>query len=84
MYDRALTFRDAHIFDPADYEEFKQVVQNGWAYSYWCGRSECEAKIKEDTKATTRCIPLDQVPAEGKCIHCGEPAREKVYFARAY
>jgi len=84
MYDRALAFRDAHIFDPADYEEFKQVVQNGWAYSYWCGSSECEARIKEDTKATTRCIPLDQESSEGKCIHCGEPAREKVYFARAY
>jgi prolyl-tRNA synthetase len=84
MYDKALAFRDAHIFDPADYEEFKQVVLNGWAYSYWCGRSECEGKIKEDTKATTRCIPLDQKPGEGKCIYCGEAAHEKVYFARAY
>jgi prolyl-tRNA synthetase len=84
MFERALTFRDAHIFEPSDYEEFKQAVQNGWAFSYWCGGTECEGQIKEDTKATTRCIPLDQKPGEGKCIHCGEPAREKVYFARAY
>jgi prolyl-tRNA synthetase len=84
MYEKALAFRDAHIFDPADYEEFKQVVQNGWAYSFWCGKSECEGQIKEDTKATTRCMPLDQKKGEGKCIHCGEPAHQKVYFARAY
>jgi prolyl-tRNA synthetase len=84
MLEKARAFRDAHLFDPADYDEFKQVVQNGWAYSYWCGKSECEAQIKEDTKATTRCIPLDQKTNPGKCIQCGEPAREKVYFARAY
>ncbi|MBN2257127.1 MAG: proline--tRNA ligase [Anaerolineaceae bacterium] len=84
MLEKARAFRDAHIFEPTDYEEFKQVVQNGWAFSYWCGRSECEAQIKENTKATTRCIPLDQNTAPGKCIHCGEPAREKVYSARAY
>ncbi|MGA9397257.1 MAG: proline--tRNA ligase [Anaerolineaceae bacterium] len=84
MLERARTFRDAHIFDPGSYDEFKQVVQNGWAYSYWCGKGECEDKIKEDTKATTRCIPLDQKTGEGKCIYCGEAAREKAYFARAY
>jgi prolyl-tRNA synthetase len=84
MLDKARTFRDAHIFDPSSYEEFKQAVQKGWSYSYWCGKRECEDKIKEDTKATTRCIPLDQKVGEGKCIYCGEAAREKVYFARAY
>ena len=84
MLGKARTFRDAHIFDPGSYDEFKQVVLNGWAYSYWCGKGECEDKIKEDTKATTRCIPLDQKTGEGKCIYCGEAAREKAYFARAY
>ncbi len=84
MLEKARTFRDAHIFHPSSYDEFKQVVQDGWAYSYWCGKRECEDKIKEDTKATTRCIPLDQKTGEGKCIYCGEAAREKVYFARAY
>lgn len=84
LFDRALAFRDAHIFDPQNYEELKEVVQNGWAFSWWCGSDECEAKVKEDTKATTRCIPLDQPGGKGACIVCGKPAKEKVYFARAY
>lgn len=81
---RATAFRDSHIFDPKDYEELKEAVQNGWAYSYWCESAECEAKVKEDTKATTRCIPLDQEEGLGECIVCGKEARRKVYFARAY
>ncbi|MDR3572648.1 MAG: proline--tRNA ligase [Anaerolineaceae bacterium] len=84
LYDRAVAFRDVHIFDPKDYEELKEVVQNGWAFSWWCGDTECENKIKEDTKATTRCIPLDQPGGTGTCIYCGKPATEKVYFSRAY
>lgn len=84
LYDRALAFRDAHIFEPRDYWELQNVVQDGWAYSYWCGSLECEARIKEDTKATTRCIPLDQKESKGKCIVCGKPAEEKAYFAKAY
>ncbi|PIZ25718.1 MAG: proline--tRNA ligase, partial [Chloroflexi bacterium CG_4_10_14_0_8_um_filter_57_5] len=81
---RATTFRDSHIFDPKDYAELTEVVQNGWAYSYWCGDNECEAKVKEDTKATTRCIPLEQKEEKGKCSVCGKNAKRKVYFARAY
>ncbi len=84
LLERATAFRDAHIFDPQDYEELTQVVQNGWAYSWWCESPECEAKVKEDTKATTRCIPLDQEEGHGKCIVCGRDAKHKVYFARAY
>jgi len=84
LFDRALAFRDAHIFDPKNYDELKEVVQNGWAFSWWCGSDECEAKVKEDTKATTRCIPLDQPEGKGSCIVCGKPATERVYFARAY
>ena len=61
----ATEFRDANIHDPKDYEELKEVVKDGWAFSWWCGSKECEAKVKEDTKATTRVIPFDQpmVPA---------------------
>jgi len=81
---RATQFRDEHIFDPKDYEELKEVVQHGWAFSWWCGSAECEAKVKEDTKATTRCIPLEQPGGEGRCIVCGQRATQKVYFARAY
>ena len=84
MLEKARNFRDAHIHEPKDYEELKQIVQDGWALAYWCGSTECEARIKEDTKATTRCIPLDQPEGQGKCIVCGQPAKNKVYFARAY
>jgi prolyl-tRNA synthetase len=84
LLERATAFRDSHIFDPKDYTELKEVVQNGWAYSYWCESAECEAKVKEDTKATTRCIPLDQQEAHGQCIVCGKDAKRKVYFARSY
>ncbi len=81
---RATTFRDANIHDPKSYDELKEVVQDGWAFSWWCGRTECEAKIKEDTKATSRNIPLDQPGGSGRCIVCDRPAEKKVYFARAY
>jgi prolyl-tRNA synthetase len=81
---RATEFRDRHIFSPKDYSELTEVVQNGWAYSFWCESEECESKVKEDTKATTRCIPLDQEDEHGKCIVCGKKATRKVYFARAY
>jgi prolyl-tRNA synthetase len=84
LFDRAKTFRDEHIFEPKDYEELKEFVKNGWAYTWWCGRAECEARVKEDTRATTRCIPLEQPGGTGKCIVCGEDATEKVYWARAY
>ncbi len=84
IFDRAAAFRDAHIHDPKDYSELQEVVKDGWAFSWWCGSSTCEDKVKEDTKATTRCIPLDQPGGSGRCIVCGEPATEKVYFAKAY
>jgi len=81
---RATEYRDANIHEPKDYEELKKVVQDGWAFSYWCESGECEAKVKEETKATTRNIPLDQPEGEGTCIVCGKPSKRKVYFAKAY
>jgi prolyl-tRNA synthetase len=84
LLERATGFRNAHIHDPRTYSELVEVIQNGWAFSWWCGRAVCEIKIKEDTKASARCIPLDQSPSKGKCLVCGKVAREKVYFARSY
>jgi prolyl-tRNA synthetase len=84
LFDRAKAFRDSHIYEPKDYEELKQMVESGWAFSWWCGDPACEAKVKEDTRATTRCIPLDQPGGKGKCIVCGKEATEKVYFAKSY
>jgi prolyl-tRNA synthetase len=84
LFERALAFRKANTYDPQDYAELIEVVQKGWALSWWCESDECEERVKEDSKATTRCIPFDEPEGEGKCIVCGKPARRKVYFARAY
>ncbi len=84
MLRKATEFRDAHIFEPETYDEFREVVGRGWAYVWWCGSPECEARIKEDTKATNRVIPLEQPGGEGRCIYCGAPARLKAIFAKAY
>jgi len=84
LYERALQFRNANTADAANYEEFKTVVERGFAHSFWCGNGQCEQKIKEDTKATLRCIPLEQHETKGNCICCGQPAGEKAYFAKAY
>lgn len=81
---RATEFRDANIHEPKDYEDLKKIVVDGWAFAYWCESRECEAKVKEDTKATTRNIPFDQPDREGTCIVCGKTSKRKVYFARAY
>jgi prolyl-tRNA synthetase len=84
LLERATAFRDSHIIEPKDYAELTNIVQNGWAYSWWCDSTECEARVKEDTKATIRCIPLEQEEGHGKCIVCGKDANHRVYFARAY
>jgi prolyl-tRNA synthetase len=84
LHQKALAFRDANTRDTNSYDELKQAVEKGFARAFWCGSAECEAKIKEDTKATMRCIPLNQEPADGACVHCGKPAKERGIFARAY
>ena len=84
LHDRALDFREAHTYDPKDYAEFKQAVSEGFAYSWWCGDADCETQIKDDTKATIRCIPMEQEPGKGKCIRCGNGASERAVFGRAY
>lgn len=84
LYDRALSFRKANTAEPGDYEEFKQAAEKGFAFSWWCGSSECEEKIKEETKATMRCIPAEQPGGSGKCIYCSQSAKQKAIFARAY
>lgn len=84
MYERALAFRQENTHHPKDYQELSEAVQQGWALSWWCGSAECEAQVKDDTKATTRCIPLEQDGGQGPCIVCGKPSHQKVIFARAY
>jgi prolyl-tRNA synthetase len=84
LYDRALEFRKSHTAEPADYAEFKSAVEKGFAFSWWCGGGDCEEKIKEETKATMRCIPLEQPGGSGTCIYCSNRATEKAIFAKAY
>jgi prolyl-tRNA synthetase len=84
LYRRAEKFRQDNTHQPKTYGEFRQVLEEAWALAWWCGERECEAQIKEETKATTRNIPQDQPQGAGVCIHCGKPAREKAIFARAY
>ncbi len=84
LLDRARAFRDAHTKDAANYDVFKAAVETGLARAFWCGSAECEARIKEETKATMRCIPLDQAEGHGACVLCGQPASEKGIFGRAY
>ncbi|MCZ6677074.1 MAG: proline--tRNA ligase [Candidatus Poribacteria bacterium] len=84
MLKRATEFRDANTHEPADYDSFRDAVAQGFARAWWCGDVTCEDKVKEDTQATTRCIPLDQLEGNGQCIVCGNPASEMTIFGRSY
>lgn len=86
IFNKAVKFR-SEMTTPVDtYEEFKDVLQNkgGFISAHWDGTPETEQQIKDETKATIRCIPFDQVPEEGKCIYSGKPSRGRVLFAMAY
>jgi prolyl-tRNA synthetase len=84
LLERALEFRRSHTARPSDYEGLRAAVAEGFAHAWWCGSEECEARVKEETKATIRCIPLEQPDGEGECVVCGQPAAEEAVFARAY
>jgi prolyl-tRNA synthetase len=84
LLQRARDFQRANTHEPTEYANFRETMENGWARVWWCGEASCEAAIKEDTRATTRNIPLDQPGGKGSCIRCGKPADEIAIFARAY
>jgi prolyl-tRNA synthetase len=86
IYAKALAFREAHITKVDSYEALKQVLdeKGGFVAAHWDGTPETENKIKEETKATIRCIPLDAVEEAGVCIYSGKPSARRVLFARAY
>ena len=81
---KATSYRDQNIYEMTQSDNLNEVSEEGWAFGWWCGREECEKKIKAETKATNRCIPLNQSGQRGECFFCGKPATEKSYFARAY
>ncbi len=86
MYDKAKAFRDEHITRADTWEEFEQLLdgKGGFISAHWDGTPETEETIKEKTKATIRCIPLDNPREEGKCILTGKTSSQRVLFARAY
>jgi len=86
IYNKALLFRNEMITPVETYEEFKEILQNkgGFISAHWDGTSETEQKIKDETKATIRCIPFDQVPEEGKCMYSGKASKGRVLFALSY
>lgn len=86
IYTKAKNYRDSHITKADTYEEFKRILdeKGGFVAAHWDGSKEVEEKIKEETKATIRCIPLDAEQEEGLCIYSGKPSHRRVLFARAY
>ena len=86
IYNRALTFRNNNITEANSFDEMVKLLdeKGGFISAHWDGTEETEEKIKEQTKATIRCIPLDNKQEEGVCIFSGKPSRERVLFARAY
>lgn len=86
IFNKALKFRGEMTTPVDSYEEFKDVLQNkgGFISAHWDGTPETEQAIKDETKATIRCIPFDQIPEEGKCIYSGKPSKGRVLFALSY
>lgn len=86
MFERAKAHRDAHITDVKSYVAFKDAVERkpGFIRAMWCGDEACEVKIKEDTTATSRCMPFEQEEISDVCVCCGKPAHKLVYWGKAY
>ena len=86
IFKKAFDYRTEHTTKVDTWDEFKEVLANkgGFISAHWDGTRETEQLIKDETKATIRCIPLDAVEEEGKCIYSGKPSNKRVLFAIAY
>lgn len=86
MLERARAHRDSHTYVATNYDEFKQTIEEkpGFVKAMWCKDLACEEKIKEDTGATSRCMPFEQETLAETCVCCGKPAKTMVYWGRAY
>jgi prolyl-tRNA synthetase len=86
LWTKALNHRSENITEVEDYDTFKEVLEQkgGFVSAHWDGTAETEDRIKEETKATIRCIPLDQKIEEGSCIYSGKLSKGRVLFAKAY
>lgn len=86
MFARAKAHRDSHITDVVSYGAFKDAVEHkpGFIRAMWCGDQACEDKIKEETTATSRCMPFEQEQISDVCVCCGKPAKKLVFWGKAY
>ena len=86
LFERAREFREKHSYRIDDYSKFNEILdgEGGFLWSHWCGSGECEERVKDETKATIRNIPVNAEREEGKCIKCGVRSERRVIFARAY
>jgi prolyl-tRNA synthetase len=84
LYQRALDFRAAHTKTVSSYDELKAQIETGFAWCWWAGSDADERRIQEETRATIRCIPIEQPGGSGTCFYTGKPATTMVVFARAY
>ena len=86
MYDRAKAHLDANTHVAHNWDEFQDFLntKQGFIRAMWCGDRACEEAIKEETGATTRCMPFEQEKHGDVCVHCGKPAKCEVYFGKAY
>ena len=86
MFEKARAHRDAHTYVATNYDEFKDIIANkpGFVEAMWCGDRACEDKIKEETTATSRCMPFAQEHLSDVCVCCGRPAKKMVYWGKAY
>lgn len=86
MLERARAHREEHTYVATNYDEFKKTVAEkpGFVKAMWCGDQACEDKIKEDTTATSRCMPFEQEQLSDVCVCCGKPAKKMVYWGKAY
>ena len=85
IYQKALAFREENTFLVDTWDEFKsQIEKGGFILAHWDGTSETEEKIKDESKATIRCIPFNSTEESGKCVYSGNESAKRVVFARAY
>ena len=84
LFIKALKFRDDHITEVDDFDEFTSVLveRGGFISAHWDGTFETEEAIKKQTKATIRCIPITETPLEGKCVYSGKPSSQRVCFPK--
>jgi prolyl-tRNA synthetase len=86
LFEDARRFRDEHTYTPATWDEMRELLAgaSGFVVSGWCGDEACETRVKDETKATLRCLPLKRTRVDGDCLVCGRRARDRAYWAQAY